>query len=158
MEEECIQLLTISIDDFSKEALTEAIIRIGGDDEDNVTYCIDTLWWYLYQIKIPETSRSKFHHLFKVEKLLLSVIHSNTVEETLFSRVRKNLTQYRASPSFDGSLSSIIKFQMNQPTNETCYECSPSDSVLKKARTATMEYNKKHSRTKELSKWRHRKD
>ena len=44
MEEECIQLLTISIDDFSKEALTEAIIRIGGDDEDNVTYCIDTLW------------------------------------------------------------------------------------------------------------------
>ena len=110
MEEEYIQLLTISIDDFCKEALMEATIRTGGDDEDNVTYCIDTLWWYLCQMKIPGTSCSKFHHLFKVAKLVLSVIHSNAVEEKLFSHVRKNLPQDRASLSFDGSLSSIIKF------------------------------------------------
>ena len=77
MEEEYIQLLTISIDDFSKEALTEATIRIGGDDEDGVTYRIDTLLWYPYYMKIPRTLRSKFHHLFKVAKLVLSFIHGN---------------------------------------------------------------------------------
>ena len=44
MEEESIQLLTISINGFSKEALTEATIRTSGDDEDNVTYRIDTHW------------------------------------------------------------------------------------------------------------------
>ena len=85
MEEEYIQLLIISSDDFSKEALRKATIRMGGDDEDNVTYRIDTLWWYLYQMKIPGTSRSKFYHLFKVAKLVLLIIHSNTVEESLFS-------------------------------------------------------------------------
>ena len=118
MEEEYIQLLIISSDDFSKEALRKATIRMGGDDEDNVTYRIDTLWWYLYQMKIPGTSRSKFYHLFKVAKLVLLIIHSNTVEESLFSCEWKSLTQYRASLSLDGSLSSIIKFQMSRPTNE----------------------------------------
>ena len=80
IEEQYIQLLTFSIDGFSKEAFTEGAVRIGGDDEDDVTYRINTLWWYLYQIKIPGTSRSKFHQLFKVAKLVLSVIYSNAIE------------------------------------------------------------------------------
>ena len=63
--------------------------------------------------------------------------------------MRKSLTQYRDSLSLDGSLSSIIKFEMNRPANETCYEYSPRDSVLKKARTATTE---KHLRKKALPK------
>ena len=58
----------------------KAIIRIGGDDEDNVTYRTDALWWYLYQIKIPGTLRSKFHYLLNIAKLVLSVIYSNAVE------------------------------------------------------------------------------
>ena len=85
MEEEYIQLLTISINGFSKEALTEATIRTGGDDENNVTYRIDTHWWHLYQMKIRDISRGKFHHLFKVAKLVLSVINSNAVEESFFN-------------------------------------------------------------------------
>lgn len=80
IEEEYIQLVIISIDDFSKEAFTEAIIRIGGDDEDNVTYRIYAFWWYLYQIKIPGTPRSKFHYLLNTAKLVLSVIYSRAVE------------------------------------------------------------------------------
>lgn len=85
MEEEYIQLLTISINGFSKEALTEATIRTGGDDENNVTYRIDTHWWHLCQMKIRDISRGIFHHLFKVAKLVLSVINSNAVEESFFN-------------------------------------------------------------------------
>ena len=89
---------------------------------------------------------------FKVAKLVLSVIHNNAVEESLFLRVQKNLTQYGASLSLDGSLSSIIKFQMNLPANEMYFEYFPSDSALKEARKAIMEYSKEHSRKKTLSK------
>ena len=52
MKKEYVQMLTISIDNFFKEALTKATIRIVGHDEDDVTYRIDSLWWYLYQMKI----------------------------------------------------------------------------------------------------------
>lgn len=44
MEKQYIELLTIYIDDDSKETLTETTIRIGWDDENDVTYHINTLW------------------------------------------------------------------------------------------------------------------
>ena len=79
--------LTFFINYFFKEALTNATVRIGGDDEEDIIYCIDALRWYLYQMKIPGASSSNFHHLLKVAKLVLSVIHSNAVEGSLFLRV-----------------------------------------------------------------------
>ena len=56
--------------------------------------------------------------------------------------VRKNKTFFRANLDPKGTLSSIltIKFANSQPTH--CYE--PKNTVLKKAKSATYEYNRAH--------------
>ena len=87
------------------EALEEAAIRTDNDGN-NVTYCIDALWYHLYINKIPGTSKSKFENLFKLAKIILCIIHSNAEEESVFSRIRKNLTPQRASLEIDGTSAS----------------------------------------------------
>ena len=87
----------------------EAYIRVD-DEGEGVAYHIDVLWYYLYETKIPGTYKSKFENLFKLTRVVLCIVHSNAEEESLFSRVKKNLTPQRASLSLDGSLSSIIAF------------------------------------------------
>ena len=143
MEEEFVQLAVIDLNVFPPSVLEEATIKVDKEDDSQKVYRIDVLWWYLHELKIPGTSISRFKHLFKLVKLLLTVVHSNAVEESLFSRVRKNLTAHRSILSLDGSLSSIITFQMNRK-GEKCFEYCPSNNVLQKAKKATWEYNKAH--------------
>jgi hemerythrin superfamily protein len=79
---------------------------------------------------MPGSSRSKFNNLFKLVKVVLVIIHSNAEEESLFSRVRKNLTAQRPSLSLDGTLSSVICFQLNRKQVVTRYHYQPSESVI----------------------------
>lgn len=146
MEEEFVQLAGVDLDIFPPSVLEEATIRVDKEDDSKKVYRIDVLWWFLHELKLPGTSISRFKHLFKLAKVVLTVVHSNAVEESLFSRVRKNLTAYRSSLSLDGSLSSIITFQMNREDGEQCFEYSPSNDVLDKAKKVTWEYNKEHSK------------
>ena len=108
----------------------EAYIQVD-DEGEGVAYHIDVLWYYLYETKIPGTSKSKFENLFKLTRVVLCIVHSNAEEESLFSRVKKNLMPQRASLSLDGSLSSIMSFQLNREKNEPCYKYNPSQNVLK---------------------------
>ena len=144
MEEEFLCLQSLQLDDFTSQAKEEATIRVD-EDGDSVTYRIDVLWYHLFLMKIPGSNRSKFHNLFKLVKVILVIIHSNAEEESLFSKVRKNLTAQRASLSLDGTLSSIISFQLNRKQGETCYQYQPSESVISKSKKVTWEYNKEHS-------------
>ena len=144
MEEEFLCLQSLQLDDFASQAKEEATIRVDKDG-DSVTYRIDVLWYHLLLMKIPGSNRSKFHNLSKLVKVILVIIHSNAEEESLFSRVRKNLTAQRASLSLDGTLSSIISFQLNRKRGETCYQYQPSESVISKSKKVTWEYNKEHS-------------
>ena len=73
-------------------------------------------------MKIPGTNKSKFENLFKLAKVLLSVVHSNAEEKSLLSRVRKNLASQRASLQLDDTLSIIISFQVNRPQGQPCYK------------------------------------
>ena len=130
MEEEFAQLAVIDLNVFPPSVLEEVTIKVDKEDDSQKVYRIDVLWWYLHELKIPGTSISRFKHLFKLAKLLLTVVHSNAVEESPFSRVRKNLTAYRSSLSLDGSLSSIITFQMNREGGK-CFEYCPCDSITK---------------------------
>ena len=114
LEEEFLLLQSITLDDFLLHEREEAAIRINGRG-DQITYLIDVLWYYLYQMKIPGTNKSKFENLFHLAKIVLCIVHSNAEEESLFSRVKKNLTPQRASLSLDGTLSSIMCFQLNRP-------------------------------------------
>ena len=82
----CLQ--SLELDDFTSQAKEEATIRVDEDGD-------------LFLMKIPGSSRSKFHNLFKLVKVILAIIHSNAEEESLFSRIRKNLTAQRASLSLD---------------------------------------------------------
>ena len=143
LEEEFLLLQSITLDDFLPHEREEAAIRTN-EKGDQITYRIDVLWYYLYQLKIPGTNKSKFENLFHLAKIVLCIVHSNAEEESLFSRVKKNLTPQRASLSLDGTLSSIMCFQLNRPQNETCYQHVPSQNVLKRSKEVTWEYNKEH--------------
>ena len=127
LQEEFILLQSVKLQDFTESALDEATIRVDIDGNSK-TYRIDILWYYLYMMKIPGTNKSKFENLFKLAKVVLSVVHSNAEEESLLSRVRKN---------FDGTLSSIISFQVNRPQAQRCYKYEPSPKIIEKGKKVT---------------------
>ena len=145
MEQEFLLLQSITLDDFDSNVKEEAYIRVD-DEGEGVTYRIDVLWYYLYEMKIPGTSKGKFENLFKLARVVLCIAHDNAEEESLFSRVKKNLTPQRASLSLDGSLSSIMSFQLNREKNGPCYKYNLSQNVLKGSKEVTWEYNKEHSK------------
>ena len=52
-------------------------------------------------------------------------------EDSIFSRVRKNLSQH-------------LPITKNRPDRHTCYQYNPSKDVNEKAKKVTWEYNKQH--------------
>ena len=127
-----------------QHALDEAVIQVDPKSNDKV-YRIDVLWYHLFKMNIHETTRSKFCNLFELAKVVLCIIHSNAEEESVFSRVRKNLTPQHASLEIEGTLSSIISFQLNRRQGESCHQHKPSSQVIAHSKNVTWEYNKEHS-------------
>ena len=92
MEEEFTILQSIDISDFPKEGFNEATTRIDDDGNPEV-YRIDVSWYHLFNMKMLGLQiTSKFKSMFYLAKVVLSIVHSNANEESLFSQVRKNLT------------------------------------------------------------------
>ena len=94
LEEKVILLRSVTLHDFTESALSEATIRVDIDGDSKI-YWIDILWYYLYMMKIPGTNKSKFENLFKLEKVVLSVVHSqkeftkNMSSESIWSPKRQ---------------------------------------------------------------------
>ena len=132
IEQECLLLQTISLDDFEDDVREQAAIRADQSGE-VVRYRIDILWYYLNEFKVPGTQKAKYGQVFKLAKVFLTIVHSNAEEESSFSGVRKNMTPQRANLSLHGTLSSIIAFQLNRAPGEPCYKYNPSDQVLKQS-------------------------
>ena len=109
-------IFSMRVNFFDSYVREETCIQVD-DEGEGVTYRIDVLWYHLYEMKIPGTSKSKFGNLFKLARVVLCIVHSHE-EESLFSRVKKNLTPQRASLTLDGLLSSIMSFQLNREKNE----------------------------------------
>ena len=86
----------------------------------------------------------RFAKLARVAQLVLILPHSNAQEERVFSMISKNKTKFRPNLQLDGTLSSIISVKL--ANLEPCNECEPPKIVLEKAKRATMEYNREHSR------------
>ena len=86
----------------------------------------------------------RFARLFQIVKLILVIPHSNAEEERVFSMVRKSKTAFRPSLDPKGTLSSILTMKLANTQPAHSYE--PSKEVLKRAKSATWDYNKAHSK------------
>ena len=144
LEQEFLLLQSTTLEDMPQHALDKAVIWVDPESNDKV-YRIDVLWYHLFKMNIPGTTRSKFRTLFELANVVLCIIHSNAEEESVFSRVCKNLTPQHASLEIEGTLSSIISFQLNSPQGESCHQYKPSSQVIARSKKVTWEYNKEHS-------------
>ena len=112
------------------------MISTDGDGN-NITYCIAVLWYYLSKDNIPVTNKNKFDNLFKLAKVPFCIIHGNVKKESVFSRIKNDLTPHRASLELVGVLASIINFRLNSDQGERCYQYKPSEKVISRSKKVT---------------------
>ena len=84
----------------------------------------------------------RFTLLPAVAQLVLILPYSNAGEERVFSLVTKNKTKFRASIAVEKTLGNILAVKMN--CSQKCYELKCPKDLLKKAKRATVEYNRQH--------------
>ena len=126
--------------EWSDAKVTE---KVGSDEENHVYYRMDTLWAYLSTVEDGVTGVPTFSLLSKVEKLVLTLPHSNANEECVFSLVCQNKTDFRNSLTLDGILYCILTVKM--ACQELCYKFKPTVVIIKKSKKAAWEYNQGHS-------------
>ena len=96
---------------------------------------------YLKGVKEVGTNDLMLDSLFRVAEVVLTIALSNAGEERIFSYINKNKTQSRSSLSLTGTLSSIITVTTHI---DNPLQWNPSETLLKAAKKATLEYNKQH--------------
>lgn len=140
LHDEFVDYQTLSSNDFPSEAFEEAKVVDGVvDGEEVFHYRMDTLWWHLNRMRIPQSSVKRFKLLQKVAEAILVIPHSNVELERLFSIVRKNKTDARSSLKLDGTLSSILAMKSMYPETKTpCHKFQPDESMLRSAKSATV--------------------
>jgi hypothetical protein len=98
---------------------------------------IDVAWHQLSLVKDASTRLPKYDILVLVIKGILTMYHSNADCERLFSTVRKNKTDFRASMTTK-TLSSILTHKtMMSAQSQVCHSVRHSDELLKQAKSAT---------------------
>ena len=80
------------LDQIGVAAWGEAKVNVGkdGDGNDIFHYRVDVLWYFIAQLKLPESSNYRFKYLPLIAEIVLVIPHSNAGQERLFSIVRKN--------------------------------------------------------------------
>ena len=140
--EEFIDFQLLSDDDIPSTIWEKASITLD-DDAHAKSYRLDVIWHYLSTVKAPDGTL-RFNRLCRVAKLVMVIPHSNAQEERVFSMIRKNKTSFRPSLDPKGTLSSILTIKLASTGDAHSYE--PSQEVLRRAKSATWEYNKAHSK------------
>ena len=112
-------------------------------EEEDKRYCRMDIVCHISMMMAPD-STYRFPRLSRIAKLVLIIPHSNAQEERVFSMVRKNKTAFRPSLDPKGTLSSILTIKLANTEPAHCFE--PSKEVLTRAKSATWEYNKAHSK------------
>lgn len=97
---------------------------------------IDTIWHQLRQYQDPIDGSKPYHLLATFMLGILCIPHSNADSERIFSIVRKNRTEFRASMSTE-TLAALL-------TNKLGGRVDLGDAVLKKCKRATLHYNNLH--------------
>lgn len=112
-----------------------------SDSEEEKVCQMDVLWGYLKGVKAAGSNELMLNLLFQVAEVVLTIPHSNAGEERIFSYISKNKIPSRSSLSLIGTLSSIITVKTHI---ENPLQWNPSESLLKAAKKATVDYNKQH--------------
>ena len=100
-------------------------------------YRMDMIWDHL---------RETFPLLSEFALTVLTVPHSNTTQERVFSMVRKNKTEFRSNLDMNIALNSILQIKMTIPESLCpCFHWKPSKDLLRESKKSTWEYNKEHS-------------
>lgn len=86
-----------------------------------------------------------FKKLFKVAKLTLVLLHSNTEKERVFSTAQKNKTTFLSSLSIEGTLSSILTVKL---ADANAVKFKLTNELLKKAKREKWDWNKLHLQMK----------
>lgn len=86
--------------------------------------------------------KPRFPYLASLAKCVLSLPVSNADTERVFSNVRKILTDCRTEMDAD-TLCALLSCKIN--SNCDCFELHTSLDLLRKAKRATMDYNRQHS-------------
>ena len=137
--EEFIDFQLLSDDDIPSTIWEKA--SITPDDSTHAkNYRLDVIWHHLSTMKAPDDTL-RFNRLCMVAKLVMVIPYSNAQEERVFSMIR---TSFRPSLDPKGTLSSILTIKLASTGDAHSYE--PSQEVLRKAKSATWEYNKTHSK------------
>ena len=142
LHEQFLNYQTFDEDDLPDHIKDACGINRAEQGEQDYKLCrVDILWGFFKGYKHPGTNELMFNLLFRVAEVVLTIPHSNAGEERLFSYINKNKTSSRSSLSLEGTLSSImtIKTHIDDPLH-----WKPTESLLKKAKRATMTYNTQH--------------
>ena len=106
---------------------------------------LDQLWFFIGSMKNPDETK----RLFEVVMVILCIPHSNTVEECIFSQVKKNKTAARSNLGLDESVGGILTTKLViADKNILRMEIEPE--LLNMSKLATMKYNRAH-RTEHIS-------
>ena len=138
LDNQFLQYQLLQDKDIPQSVWDEATIVDVGDN--TKYYRMDVLWGHISKIKTC-FGHLQFNLLFKVAKLVLVLPHSNAGEERVFSMVRNNKTTFRSSLGFN-TLGSILIAKLS---NEDALHFKPDKELLKSAKSATWEYNKRHN-------------
>ena len=138
---------TLTDEEIGSHAWNKAKVIDGSvGDQELFHYRVDTLWWHLGHMVVPDSSCQRFCHLLKVGELVLILPHSNAGEERLFSMVRKHKTDSRSRLKLDGTLSNLLAMKLQYPESiSSCYKFNPSKSLLTNSKKATTAYNTEHN-------------
>ena len=138
--EEFAEYQLLDKEDIPKHVWDDASMKL--EEDGSSVYRMDFIWGYLSNMT-NANGLPRFGRLAHVAKVVLLIPHSNAGEERVFSMVRKNKTDFRPNLGLDTTLSSLLTVKL--ATHEPCHKYKPEQSVVKRSKKVTWEYNKEHS-------------
>ena len=138
---DCLDALEETLDYILLPSSSLPSVRCENDEEQSKN---DELCAYWTQFGKMSTlmGTARFPNLSRLAKCILALPVSNAETERVFSIVRKIVTDYRTQID-QRTLCALLACKMNNDCK--CYELATPDDLLRKAKSATMEYNRAHS-------------
>ena len=115
-----------------------------GNESSLCTLCsvnfsdVGTFWGEMCDVKELFSKQPRYPNLSKLALACVVLPNSNADSERIFSMLKKIQTE-RSSELANDTICSLICAKQNQ--NMECYEYCPDSEVLKKAKTAYIDYN-----------------